>query len=189
MIIACFTIPVILNSTLILRGWLMHAFEVLIVGTWRTVDHHTLMAIPILIICTGRLHTSRVVEDQTVWTLTFIIQGIIDLSISTEGNLITFMNTSKCAFRTCTGVDCWVPYLTIVTINSWRNTYSHHIYFTIWALARSHRFIPGSAISTRVRQTEMTIVDSSNWTLTFPDILIPDHTSIALLENSTCTIV
>ena len=49
--------------------------------------------------------------------------------------------------------------------------------------------VPGSAIGAGVRNTVVAIPDSSDWTFTSPDILVPHHSAVTLLHDSAEVVV
>ena len=100
----------------------MYAFMILVEGAWRTTDLDTLPSIPILIGRAVGLHTSLLLVKESIGALTFIIQGIIHLAVSTEGNLVTFVDVGEGARGTSAGINRCIPDLPIVAVDSWRET-------------------------------------------------------------------
>lgn len=122
-------------------------------------------------------------KDEAIGTFALVVQGIINLPIFTNGNLVALVDIGESSWRTGTCVNCRIPHSAICAGNLRGETGSLVPNFIIWADARFGGVVPDSSIDTRVGNTIMSIVYGANGAHTRPNVLDPDLSSSALLDN------
>ena len=183
--LAGFPIPIVIMRTLVLRSRLMDTLMIPVEGTRWATYLDALMSVPVLIVWTVWLDASLFFVEKSIGALAFIVQGVIFLAVPTEWDLITFVDVGECSRGTCAGINGWIPYLSIVAVDSWRETWACCPDFAIRTLAWFILFIPHPPIWAGIGDTKMAIPDSSNRALAGPYVLIPYHASITFLYDPT----
>ena len=118
-------------------------------------------------------------------TLAFIIERIIFLIIFTNCHILTLFSIPPSLILTTTRIYFWIPYLPIFTIFLNRNTSSIRENFSFTTKALSSISIPNFSSNTRVWNTIISIPNCYRLTFTSISILIPDHSSMTLLNHNT----
>lgn len=113
--------------------------------------------------------------------MTFIVKRIVNFTITTSWNNLTTCWTWKCWYRTCTGINEWIPYFTICACNlRWKACIIYEN-FIIRALAWFYWLIPNLTFCTRISNTKVAIPIWQRRALTTPWALIPLFTTCTRL--------
>jgi hypothetical protein len=89
---------------------------------WWAIYYLTINTVPKLSDWAFRISAYRVNFTQTKWTLTLIVQGIVNSTKLTERDSITFYICSKGALWASTCVNKLIPYTSICASNLRRDT-------------------------------------------------------------------
>ena len=188
-VVAGLAIPVVEFAALVLRIGFIYTFVLFVVRHGRTVDLDTLEPVPILLVTASRFGASLVLEDEAIRAFALVVQRVVDFATLAHRNLVTFVDIGECSYWADACINGGIPNSAIGTSNSRREAGSSIPNFVVRTFARLFLIIPFSAVGAGVRNTVVVVPDGSDGTFASPHVLVPHHSSVALLHHLTLFVV